>query len=114
MSYLLDQYPPRRVRNKDNRPRSAAQRGAGAGKLDQQLLSVGKDIALLAERLPVGDQRVVAPGEDPGVRTRRREQIQRPVGVGFGRGGALRRGRGELGELEAGRRLGGGLSEKAL
>ena len=67
-SYLLDQYPSRRVRNKDNRPRTAAQRSAGTGQLDQQLLGVRKYVALLTERFPVGDKRVVAPCKNPGVR----------------------------------------------
>ena len=114
LSYLLNQYPPRRVRHKNNRPRTPPQRGARTGQLNQQLLGMGKYVALLAQRFPIRNKRMITPDKDPRVRARRREQVQWPVRVGFGAGGALGRRRGELGELEAGRGLGGGFSEEAL
>ncbi len=68
-AHLFHQNPTSGVGNEHDRSMSSLLRLPGAGQFAQQLPGMREDVILQAQGLPVHHQSVVAPSEDPRVRT---------------------------------------------
>jgi len=77
--HLLDENTASGMGDEDDRSTGRFLRLARTRELQEQLSSMREDIILETQWLLVCDECMVAPGEDPRVRTGRRQQIQRPV-----------------------------------